>query len=323
MSRAPTSRNAIVFPSRLRLVEYCNVACSLAEALRLAVGERHFHNRHLEHVGAGRKRAFIHRHVDAPGCRVPTGSRRSMRRSSDTGGCSQLRAAASATASPRGAMIPVRSLVEMNEIFLPSGENCGETFMPGRSMIGRSDPPSAATAKILRLIRREEPDDGRPRVGDLLAVGRPCKAVNVLIGRRDCARRARGINWLQPHARRRRIRADLVGNRRRRRARIAGDEGEVFPVRRPFVTADTLRRRRHDFGAGVVGPDAEDLRTALLRDEHRDAAIGPPPQRAAPAGPERRCDGSSASCFGVPPAVGITNSAVSCALRGTDGVETV
>ena len=60
----------------------------------------------------------------------------------------ELRPDASATASPRGAMMPVRSLVEMKEIFLPSGENCGDTFMPGRSMIGRTEPPSAATAKI-------------------------------------------------------------------------------------------------------------------------------------------------------------------------------
>jgi len=56
--------------------------------------------------------------------------------------------AAPAIARPRGAMMPVRSLVEMNEIFLPSGENCGDTFMPGRSMIGLTAPLSAATAKI-------------------------------------------------------------------------------------------------------------------------------------------------------------------------------
>ena len=55
---------------------------------------------------------------------------------------------ASAMASPRGAMMPVRSLVEMKEIYPPSGENCGDTFMPGRSMIGRTAPLSAATAKI-------------------------------------------------------------------------------------------------------------------------------------------------------------------------------
>src|SRR5205085_2424361 len=49
---------------------------------------------------------------------------------------------------PRGAMIPVRSPVDMNAIFLPSGENCGDTFMPARSTIGRVAPPSIATAKM-------------------------------------------------------------------------------------------------------------------------------------------------------------------------------
>ena len=45
-------------------------------------------------------------------------------------------------------MMPVRSLVVMKDSRLPSGENCGDTFMPGRSMIERGAPPSIATATI-------------------------------------------------------------------------------------------------------------------------------------------------------------------------------
>ena len=59
-----------------------------------------------------------------------------------------LRPEASATASPRGAMMPVRSLVDMNAIFLPSGEYCGDTFIPPRSTIGRAAPPLTGTAKM-------------------------------------------------------------------------------------------------------------------------------------------------------------------------------
>ena len=57
-------------------------------------------------------------------------------------------------------MMPVRSLVEMKEIFRPSGENCGATFMPGRSMIGRTAPPSALTAKIFVWYGARNPTTG-------------------------------------------------------------------------------------------------------------------------------------------------------------------
>ena len=56
--------------------------------------------------------------------------------------------AAGATARPRGAMIPVRPLVVTNDTWRPSGENCGDTFMPARSTIGRAAPPLAGTAKM-------------------------------------------------------------------------------------------------------------------------------------------------------------------------------
>ncbi len=45
-------------------------------------------------------------------------------------------------------MIPVRPLVVTNDTWRPSGENCGDTFMPPRSTTGRAAPPPAGTAKM-------------------------------------------------------------------------------------------------------------------------------------------------------------------------------
>src|SRR5262245_17608714 len=67
---------------------------------------------------------------------------------------------AGTAARPRGAMMPVAPLVVTNAICRPSGENCGETFMPGRSTIGRGAPPATGTAKIRAEYGARNPLNG-------------------------------------------------------------------------------------------------------------------------------------------------------------------
>jgi hypothetical protein len=80
-----------------------------------------------------------------------------------------LRAEASATARPRGAIIPVRSFVVTKASDVPSGENCGDTFMPARSTMGRMVPAAASTAKILDEYGARKPTNG----ANAYAISRP------------------------------------------------------------------------------------------------------------------------------------------------------
>ena len=68
--------------------------------------------------------------------------------------------------------------------------------------------------------------------------------------------------------------------------------------------------------AATCGPLAPATSTEIALPSGRHRRRG-----AGSAGVKMRCE--AASRFGVPPADGITNSAVSCALRVTDGVDTV
>src|SRR5438445_13399807 len=57
-------------------------------------------------------------------------------------------------------MMSVRPLVDVNAISVPSGENFGPVFMPGRSTIVRGDPPSAEMRYRRSSYGAENPDRG-------------------------------------------------------------------------------------------------------------------------------------------------------------------
>ena len=54
----------------------------------------------------------------------------------------------------------MRSLVVMNEIFWPSGENCGDTFMPARSTIGARRAAVGGDRKDFRRYGARKPTNG-------------------------------------------------------------------------------------------------------------------------------------------------------------------
>ena len=239
------------------------------------------HDRHLEHVRAGRERALRSSSRRRPGCRAPTGSRRSTRRSSDRRARSRSCPAASATARPRGAMMPVRSLGRDKRDLLAVRRELRRDVharpiddRPHRAALDGS--PRRSSSGTARGSRRP----ARPRIRDLLAVRRPREAVDVLIGGGDDTRGPRpDRRGCTPQARRRRTRADLVRDRRRRRTGVARDVGEILAVGRPLVRADAERRRRSR-PARPCCPAliAEDLRPALLRrPAPRCSAVRPPP----------------------------------------------
>src|SRR5262245_20945446 len=66
-------------------------------------------------------------------------------------------------------MMPVRPLVVTNAICLPSGENCGITFIPGRSTMGLAAPPANGTAKMRAAYGARKPEDGE----NAYAISRP------------------------------------------------------------------------------------------------------------------------------------------------------
>ena len=68
--------------------------------------------------------------------------------------------AAGATASPRGAMIPVPPLVVTKARWRPSGENCGCRFMPGRATTARVAPLATVTASMRVAYGARKPDVG-------------------------------------------------------------------------------------------------------------------------------------------------------------------